>query len=638
MTPGPGAPTALGFGPFVFDPNRRTLRRGDVPLRIGVRALDILAALVAHPGVLLSKRELMARVWPDTVVEDCNLKVNMGALRRALGDEPGMARYIATVTGRGYRFVAPVRSAGRPDSPPPSSPLATPRHNLPFAMTRIFGREDAIDAIRRDLDVARLLTIVGPGGIGKTTVALAVAEQALASHRDGVWLVDLTMLTDAALVPDTIASAVAAPAGAATPMAALCKALRDREILLVLDGCEHVIDVVATCVDQILSQAAGVKVLVTSREPLQLRGERLRRLPGLGTPPSSARLSADEALAFPAVQLFVDRAGDRLGSFRLRDAEAVAVAEICRRLDGLALAIEFAATRIDVFGVDALLRQLDVLPGLLAGGRSDGPERHRTLAATLDWSYGLLPATEASLLRDVSVFSGVFDVEGASAIARRPAIEVANALSELVAKSLLAVDVEGAGVAYRLLGTTRRYCLEKLHADGAEQVVRQRHAEHVCRALERAEGRSAQRGASEDVGMDGQMREDLRGALDWAVLDPASACLHVRLTVAGLRFWAPLPRSEESRAHVLRALEVLERTGMAGSVQERDLRAWLAGGLMSVGRLAPRGPGGEANGARGRRHRAPQSLLQTIGLHEGADAADPADPSNWAGPAGGPRR
>lgn len=487
-TPVAAAPTpaALGFGPFVFDPARKTLLRNDVPLRLGARALDILAALVARPGVLLSKRELIARVWPDTVVEDCNLKVNMAALRRALGDEPGMARYIATVTGRGYRFVAPVRAVGLSSPARPTATLATPAHNLPFAMARIFGRGDAIDAIRRDLQVSRLVTIVGPGGIGKTTVALAVAEQALGSHRDGVWLVDLALLTDATLVPNAIAAAVAVPADAAEPMAALCQALRDREILLVVDGCEHLIDAVAACTDQILSQAAGVKVLVTSREPLQLRGERVRRLPGLGTPPSAARLRAEEALAFPAVQLFVDRAVDGLDSFRLQDAEVAAVADICRRLDGLPLAIEFAATQVDAFGVAGLLQQLDDLPGLLATGRHEGPQRHRTLAATLDWSYGLLPAKEAALLRDVSVFTGGFDVEGASAISGLPSVEAANALSDLVTKSLLAVDVEGTGVSYRLLGTTRTYCLEKLHASREAHAVRRRHAEYVSGLLERA--------------------------------------------------------------------------------------------------------------------------------------------------------
>lgn len=480
-TPAARVSTTLAFGPFVFVPGRRLLLRGDVPLRLGGRALDLLAALVERPGVLMSKRELMSRVWPDTVVEDCNLKVNMAALRRALGDEPGMARYIATVTGRGYRFVAPVRAVG---SPAPARPAlaAAPSHNLPLVMATIFGRADAIDAIRRDLDVTRLVTIVGPGGIGKTTVALAVAEQAIESYRDGVWLVDLAQVKDPGLVPQAIAKAMAAPLQGSNMLAALCEALREREMLLVFDSCEHIIDAAAVCIDRILMQAAGVRALVTSREPLQLSGERIRRLSGLGTPPSCAPLSAQEALAFPAVQLFVNRAVDRLETFKLRDVEAPAVADICRRLDGLALAIELAATRIDAFGVDGLLRQLDDLFGLLVRC-GDGPERHRTLAATLDWSYRLLSADEAALLRAVSVFPGVFDAEGAAAVSGLPAAHTAMALSELVAKSLLTVDVEGAQVTYRLLSTTRLYGLEKLHASSEERPTRQRHATYAAVVL-----------------------------------------------------------------------------------------------------------------------------------------------------------
>lgn len=613
----PAAPTpaTLGFGPFLFDPERKTLRHGTVPLRIGGRALEILAALVARPGVLMSKRELIACVWPNTVVEDCNLKVNMAALRKALGDEPGTARYIATVTGRGYRFVAPVRTMERPGAAPPVQTSATRRHNLPFSTSRIFGRADVIGAIRRDLEVSRLVSIVGPGGIGKTTVARAVAEQALESHRDGVWLVDMGSLTEAALVPKAIAAAMALPAEAADSVVTLCQALRDREILLVVDGCEHLIEAVAACTDLILSQAAGVKALVTSREPLQLSGERIRRLPGLGTPPISARLTAQEALTFPAVQLFVDRAIERLESFMLRDADAAAVAEICRRLDGLALAIEFAATRVDAFGVDGLLQQLDDLLGFLAGGHVQGPQRQRTLAATLDWSYGLLPAEEAALLRNVSVFAGGFDIDGACAIAALSPVETANALSELVAKSLLAVDVEGAGVAYRLLGTTRRYGLEKLRASGQEQGVRRRYAEHVCMALEQATAQRVQHGAAAQTDRDGRILDDLRGALEWTARDPAFASMHLRLIAAGLPLWQQPSQREECRAHVLRAIEMLGAVALAGSASGIELKAWLASAAAPTPALASPGVGADVNASGEPRSRTAQSLLQAIGLH-----------------------
>ena len=346
---------SFAFGPFVLIPERQLLLKGEAPVRIGSRALDILTALVERPGQLVSKQELLSRVWPNTIVEEGNLKVNMAALRRALGERPGAAQYIATVIGRGYRFVAPVQSFESVGPSFDAGVASTHLHNLPTGTTRIVGRADAIDAIRQELMESRLVSIVGPGGIGKTTVALAAAEQAIGLPRDGVWLVDLAPLKDPSLVPNAIATAIGLAAHSASMLPALGGYLRDREMLLVLDSCEHVIDAVASCAGRILADAAGVKILATSREPLRVKGERVRRLPGLGTPSASSGLKAEEALVFPAIQLFVDRATDRLELFRLSDADAPMAAEICRRLDGLALAIELAATRIDAFGVGGLL-------------------------------------------------------------------------------------------------------------------------------------------------------------------------------------------------------------------------------------------------------------------------------------------
>ena len=574
-----GRPRSFSFGPFLLVPERQLLLHADAPVRIGGRALDLLTALVERPGEDVSKQELISRVWPRTVVEDCNLKVHMAALRRALGDEPGIARYVATVTGRGYRFVAPVKEGGLPGARLPSVATAKPRHNLPFPRSRIFGRADAIEAIRRDLEVSRLVTVLGPGGIGKTTVALAVAEKAIGHFRDGVWLVDFSLLNDASLTPNAIAMAVGMPAHAADMRGALCEFLREREMLLVLDSCEHMLDAVAGCIDQILAHAAGVKILVTSRAPLELDEERLRRLPGLGTPSSTAQLGAQEALAFPAVQLFVDRATDRLESFELRDAEAPAVAEICSRLDGLALAIEFAATRIDAFGVGGLLKQLDDRFHVIVGRRA-GPQRHRTLAATLDWSYGLLPAREAALLRAVSVFAGVFDMDGAVAVSGLRPTEVAGALAELVAKSLLAVDVDGADVAYRLLETTRAYGLDKLADGGKNHETRLRHAEHVCRVLDRATVEWSQGGAVEWACVYGRYLDDLRAALTWARRETGNGALRIRLTVAGLLVWNHFSHTEECRARVSEAVAELDAAGLAGSAFEMQLKAWLGGATM----------------------------------------------------------
>lgn len=579
-------PRSFAFGPFVLVPERQLLLQAEAPVRIGGRALDILTALVERPGEIVSKRQLMARAWPDVIVEEGNLKVNMAALRRALGDGPGASQYIATVTGRGYRFVAPVQEGGSPGPILASSAAAKRNHNLPTGATRIFGRADAIDTIRRELAGSRLVSIVGPGGIGKTTVALAVAEHVLGSYRDGVWLVDLALLKDPSLVPNAIATVIGLAAHSPSMLAAVCEFVRDREMLLVLDSCEHVIDAAASCANEILADATGVRILVTSREALMVNGERVRRLPGLGTPPAFSGLNAEETLAFPAIQLFVERAADRLESFKLSDADAPMVTEICRKLDGLALAIELAATRIEAFGVGGLLKQLDDRFRLLIGRRA-GPERHRTLTATLDWSYSLLSSGEAAVLRAVSVFAGVFDVEGASAVSKVAPAEAAEALAQLAAKSLLAMDVDADGVAYRLLETTRAYCLDRLQVNGEDQAVRRCHAEHVCAVLERAASEWAQRPAREWGASYGRVLDDLRGALAWAGRDPAYRSLRIRLTVAGSLLWNHFSLTEECRAHVSQAVEEVDAAGLAGTANEMQLQISLAGAIMFTRGLLP---------------------------------------------------
>jgi len=575
---GDGAPRSFAFGTFVLVPERQLLLDNEVPVRIGGRGLDILTALVEQPGELVSKAQLLARVWPDTVVEEDNLKVNMAALRRALGEKPGAPQFIATVVGRGYRFVAPVRSVGRLAPSVEAGVAPVRRHNLPTAVTSIFGRAEEIEAIRRELSESRLVSIVGAGGIGKTTVALAVAEHAVGALADGVWLVDLGLHRDPAWVPNAIATAIGAALNSSDTLSELIDSLADRELLLVLDNCEHVIHGAAICIARILANTSRVKILATSREPLRVKGERIRRLSGLSAPPPSPSLSAAEALTFPAVQLFVDRATNSFEPFSLNDADAPTVAEICRRLDGLALSIEFAATRIEAFGVGGLLQQLDDRFRLLVGRRV-GPERHRTLLATLDWSYSLL-SSEAALLRAVSVFAGMFDVAGAAAVSNVTPSEAADALAQLAAKSLLATDLDADGLTYRLQETTRSYCLERLRLSAEDQAVRRRHAAYVHAVLERATSEWAERSASEWAFEYARVLDDLRAALAWAGQDPTNHSLRITLTVAGLLLWNHFSLTEECRVHVSRAVDDLELAGLTGTALEMKLKLWLGGSTM----------------------------------------------------------
>jgi DNA-binding winged helix-turn-helix (wHTH) protein len=289
----------ISFGPYRLLAAQRLLLEGDRPVRLGSRAFDILAALVERAGEVVGKEQLIARAWPQTFVEEANLEIQVSALRRALGDGHGGNRYVITVPGRGYNFVAPVRREEtlRAASAPPA-PSTTP-HNLPFAVTRMIGRDDAVAALVTRLSRERLVTVVGTGGIGKTTVALAVAERMIASYEHGVWLVDLAPLGDPRLVPSAVATVLGLEIRADDLLSGLVTRLRDKRMLLLLDNCEHVIEAVASLAAALLSRASGVNILATSREPLGVTGESEYHLEPLGLPRASSRLTAAEAATFP---------------------------------------------------------------------------------------------------------------------------------------------------------------------------------------------------------------------------------------------------------------------------------------------------------------------------------------------------
>ncbi|NWA02736.1 ATP-binding protein [Pseudomonas gingeri] len=459
----PGSDTVLRFGNHAFHLGQRLVLAGDRPLRMGGRALDILQVLLERAGEVVGKDELIARVWPTSVVEDINLRVHIAALRRALGDGQDGQRYIINLPQRGYSFTAPVQYErdARPVALDVPAPL---RHNLPSRLTAVVGRDALIGSLVRQLPVRRCMTLVGPAGIGKTTLALRVAELLLEHYRDGVWMIDLSTIDDPAQVTDHLTRTLGLPGG--------LQALAPQHALLVLDNCEHLLERCRDLVGHLLVSSPRLSVLVTSREPLRAIGETVQRLPPLTTPPAGALGSVAEAMGYSAVQLLVSRARACQQGFVLRERDLVAVREICRRLDGLPLAIELAAAQIDALALVGLQAQLGNCCQLLTLGRRTAVPRHQTLKAALDWSYERLSADEQTLLQRLAVFKKGFTLDAAVAVAgceRLGPAQLQELLPLLARKSLLVV---ARGVArYRLLNTTRAYALERLERSGQKPAL-----------------------------------------------------------------------------------------------------------------------------------------------------------------------
>ncbi|WP_232493250.1 aldo/keto reductase [Novosphingobium kaempferiae] len=459
----------FAFGPFILKPERQLLLRDGAPVPLGGRALDLLIALVERPGELVEKRYLMARAWPDTNVEDGNLKVNIASLRRALRDGSDENGFIATVTGRGYRFIAPVRRLGGFASTASAPPSPRPTHRLPEAI-RMVGRTKQIATARTAIDQGRLLSIVGPGGVGKSALALALAGDLATETGIDALRVDLSGLDPAdgpAAVHTAIATALDLDARTAS-LSSLTDDLRGHGTLLILDNCEPAVDAVAVTVDSLIAAASTLRIIATSREPLCARRERILRLRGLDLPPECPGPSADEALRFGAVELFVDRAGDLTRPFRLDDDEAPEVARLCRMLDGLPLAIEFAAMQVATFGVRQLRLLLESGMEQLGGLRSDTP-RHRSLRSCIDWSYRLLSERERFLLRHLSRQTNSFTLASACRIGMDAGMLESAAiddLSALVSKSMVEVQTSSTATRYCLPHTVRTYGLARAAETG----------------------------------------------------------------------------------------------------------------------------------------------------------------------------
>ena len=447
------------FGPFQLVSSRRLLLRDGKPVRIGSRALDLLVALVERPGEVISKHELIARVWSQTFVEEGNLKVLMLSLRRLLADGENGNRYIWTAVGRGYCFVAPVTLGTAAVAPEQQPPAARRMTNLAAPFARLIGVDGAVDAVSSHFDHHRIVTLTGPGGVGKTCIAAASAARLIKRYPDGAWFVDLTATVHPQLLPIAVGSATH------TDISSFLSFLSDKHMLIVFDGCEHVIEAMAALALDILRSASRVSILATSREPLSVEGERVHHVAPLAFPTAAAAIASSTLIEYPAVQYFVECAANGAGDFALREDEAPLVVEICRRLDGMPLAIEMAASSIDVLGLRGVVSLLDYPLQLPRIRRRTAPARHQTLRAALDWSYELLSAPEQRMLRRLSVFNGAFTTEAAVSVAQGPPYTESDLVDQvlaLTAKSLITADGGRSGASLRLLETTRSYAFEKL--------------------------------------------------------------------------------------------------------------------------------------------------------------------------------
>lgn len=567
---------------------RRELRVLGAAVPVGGRAFEIMELLVRSAGELVAKDELMGRIWPGAIVLDNTLQVHIASLRRALGP---YGTLLKTESGRGYRLLG--QWTIRQDVPAPAefarvlptaqSPERPPQTNLPASTSDLIGRTDAVRRLLDLLSAYRIVTLTGPGGIGKTALALDVARRTLASFEGDVWLIELAPISNPDLVPSAVASVLNLKLGGSRISAgAVARAIREEKLLLILDNCEHVIDAAAELAQTMLQGCPFVSLLATSREALRIDGEYLYRVPPLDVP-LEHQDADDRASELSAVELFITRTQALNSAFSANAENLRAIAAICRHLDGIPLAIEFAAARAATLGPSEVALLLNDRFDILTSGRRTALPRHQTLRAALDWSYELLPEEERRLLRHLAVFNGGFTMEAAAFVVNETggsAALVEDGISNLVTKSLLVLNDISPVSRWRLLETIRTYALEKLSASGERISAMRRHTEYLRDLIVPATTSAVLRLSVDDVARYGREIDNIRTALDWSFSPEGDVETGIALTAAVAPAWLHLSLIAECVERAERALRHLDSGAHLAKPLERRLNIALGVALI----------------------------------------------------------
>ena len=550
------------FDDVLIDNDAREVRRNGIPVPLSPKAFQLLGILVSARPKALSKQELQEHLWPDTFVVEKNLTNLISEIREKLDDDPAHPRFIRTVPRFGYAFVHPPSAMpGQADAAGTTgtaAAAASRQHNLPNARTSFIGRERELADLMSRASRTPLLTLTGVGGCGKTRMALELGRRLVDTFDDGVWFVDLSGVSEAALIEQSVASALDLRQQPPASLLQLVSGfLRPRRALLILDNCEHLIADCARVADALLTGAPGLTILATSREPLAIDGEAVWPVPPLSLPPADDQ-PLDAIEECESVRLFLARATAVDPAFRITDANRSAAVDICRQLDGVPLAIELAAARLTVLSVDQVCERLADRFALLQRGSFTAPPRQRALEASVDWSYDLLAAPERLMFQRLAVFPGggtidtVEEVCAGDGVARD---QVLPLLTHLVNKSLVTVDDDPSGDRrYRYLETIRHYAIRRLQESGDADRLGARHLAAYVDLARRAE--PGLMGGDQLFWLRRLRaeRDNLRAALESSLSRPDRAADGLELATALVWFWIMRGAFSEGQHWLSRAL------------------------------------------------------------------------------------